>query len=114
MIPFSMILKYGNIAPEKMILDVDYSTQKIGSTGIPDRAGNAFLQRSQIGITNPIAGTVVYDDEIGSNVLDCTNSSVYFRTINPVKGIKLDFSLYNAFAIEYRMKCSPLGGANVI
>ncbi|QCW18647.1 structural protein [Salmonella phage SE_PL] len=110
MIPFSKILTYGNIAPEKMILDVDYSTQEIGSTGVPDRAGNQFLQRSQIGTINPVAGTVVYDDEIGSNVLDCTNSSAYFRTLNPVKGTKLDFSLYNAFDIEYRMKCSPIGG----
>lgn len=104
MIPFTRVLKYGNTATEKYILNVDYSTAPIGSTGVPDKNGTEFILRSQVGTISPHGGVVAYDSSIGSNVLDCTSSTGFFRTSSPVYGTDLDFSRYNAFEIKYRFQ----------
>ena len=110
MIPFARMVQYGKvIEPGGLLLDVDYSTATLGSAGagVPDAAGTPFMLRAHSG--SPVSGTVVYDADLGVNVLDCSLSTGYYRTVLPVQGTKLDFSQYDAFEIQYRMKCSSTG-----
>lgn len=104
MFPLSRLLKYGKIIDDSMILDVDFSTATIGSTEVIDNArGSGFSL-----IRGPV-GVVEYDEELDSNVYNCSDSTGYARTGFPVQGTVLDFSQYTAFEIQYKMKCSPSG-----
>ena len=102
MIPFSRMLEYGNEVLYRTILDIDFSTASIGSTLIQDSSSN----HTQFLLRRGAVGVVEYNNEIQSNVYNCSNSEGFMRTVNPIMGTALDFTKYNAFRIQYRMKCN--------
>lgn len=100
MIPFARISKYGNIITFDYILDIDFSTEAIGTTMITDNCGTSFaLNRETVGV-------VEYNAEVDANVYNCVNSVGYVRSVLPIQGTLLDFTRYNRFEIEYKMKCN--------
>lgn len=104
MIPLARMMKYGNTVEADVIFGIDYSTLDIGSTGLPDEGGTPFIAR---GSGTP--GAVVYDSDVGTNVLDCSTNAGFYRTSEQVVGTKLDLSQYDEFEVKYRMRCPATG-----
>lgn len=101
MIPFSRMIKYGNVIPTSTdILDLDFSTMQVGSTVLYDGSGQTFQQ------LGGFVGVVRYDSDLGANVYDCAGNLGYARTPYPIQGTKFDLSQYDAFEIKYSLKFS--------
>lgn len=102
MLPFARMVQYGNEVLHRTILDIDFSAASIGSTLVQDRSSNHIQFLLRLGTV----GVVEYNNEIQSNVYNCSNSVGFMRTVDPIMGTALDFSNYDAFRIQYRMKCN--------
>ena len=98
MIPFPIISRYNNVVEAGVVLDIDFSTQPLGSTDIIDRSNNSTFT-----LKNGTAGSVVYDSTIESMVMqfDASQGTVYSTPLSA--GSVLDLRNKN-FTIDFVFK----------
>lgn len=98
MIPFPIISKYNNKGTVGVLLDIDFSRQAIGSTDIVDHSN-----LSTFTLKNGTPAEVVYDSDIGSNVMLFSSLSKTVYSTGLVAGSVLDLRNKN-FTIEFEFR----------